>query len=50
MIIEIYVGCVTPKANAPPKGFGALGYAIKQRQSAQVGKPALSGLAPLHTT
>jgi hypothetical protein len=28
LIIEIYVGCVSLWRNAPPKHFGALGYAI----------------------
>jgi hypothetical protein len=28
LIFEIYVGCVSLWCNAPPKDFGALGYAI----------------------
>jgi hypothetical protein len=28
LIFEIYVGCVMPKANAPPRILGALRYAI----------------------
>ena len=38
-----------PKANAPPLILGALRYAITQRQSAQVGKPAQTAGSPTYT-
>ncbi|MEH2166723.1 MAG: hypothetical protein V7K41_10050 [Nostoc sp.] len=49
MISEIHVGCVSLWRNAPVNDLGALGYAITQRQSAQVGKPAHAAGSPTDT-